>query len=230
VNVGGTLAGTGAVNGPVTLNGAIAPGNGGVGTLTTGAETWNGGGSYVCGFNSTNANGCDLLNISGALNVQATPGAPFTLKLASLSSGSSPGPLAGFNKFRNYTWTIAAASGGLSNFATNKFAFDTSAFLNDCSGGGFAVNLSGNSLLLNYLAAPLVFPQFTSTAANNGGVLQFTATGGANQTYVLLGTTNLPATLWMPLATNTADATGLVQFSTPASTNAPAGFFRLSTP
>jgi hypothetical protein len=171
-----------------------------------------------------------LLNITGSLNVQSSAGNPLVLRLASLTSSNTPGPLAGFNKFTNYTWTIATASGGIANFVTNKFGFDTSSFANDFSGGQFALNVSGNSLLLNYLAAPLVFPRFTALAPANGGALSLSATGGANQAYVLLGTTNLAPASWSPLATNSADATGLVQFSTPASTNSPAGFFRLTTP
>jgi autotransporter-associated beta strand protein len=141
----GTLGGSGTVNGTVAVNGAIAPGTR-VGTLNTGTETWNGVGSYDCEINAINVTGCDLLNITGALNVQSTSGSRFTIKLVSLTSSNAPGPLAGFNKFTNNTWTIATASGGVSNFATNKFVLDTSAFSNDCSGGAFALAVAGNNL------------------------------------------------------------------------------------
>lgn len=226
VAVGGTLGGTGTVNGPVTVNGTIAPGAS-VGTLNTGAETWNGGGSYVCEINSTNATGRDLLNITGALNVQATSGSNFTVKLVSLTVGNSPGLLTNFNKFANYTWTIATTSGGVSNFATSKFASDTSTFSNDFSGGVFSLAVAGNNLVLNYTAAP---PVFNAIARLGGGGMQLAGMGSMGQAYVLLATTNLVPANWIPIATNTADTNGAVQFTDPQATNYGRRFYHLSTP
>jgi autotransporter-associated beta strand protein len=224
----GTLGGTGTVSGTVSVNGTIAPGPG-VGTLNTGAETWNGGGAYVCEFSSTNGSGCDRLNITGALNVQVTNGGPFTVRLASLTAGNTPGLLANFNKFANYTWTIATASGSVSNFAANKFALDASAFSNDWSGGSFALAQAGNNLVLNYSAAPLVSPVFTAIAHSGPGGLQLSGAGGAGQAYLLLGATNLSPAVWTRLATNLAGTNGVFQFSD-TTTNAPQRFYRVSTP
>jgi hypothetical protein len=200
-----------------------------VGTLTTGAETWNGGASYLCELNATNASGSDRLGLTGALNIQSAPTSPFIIKLVSLTPGNAAGLLAGFNKFTNYTWTIATASGGISNFAANKFAVDTSAFANEVSGGSFAVDVSGSSLLLKYQAAPLVLPQFTGIAVGTGA-FSLSGTGGVGQAYVLLGSTNLRPALWTAVATNLADANGVFQFSDPRGANTTQQFYRITVP
>jgi hypothetical protein len=229
VSPAATLGGSGLVNGSVTVNGTLAPGNG-VGTLNTGAETWNSGSHYVCELNATNANGCDLLNITGALNIQATSGNPFIVKVVSLTSSNTSGRLANFNKFISYTWTIATASGSISSFASNKFSLDTSAFANDFTGGSFAVGVSGNSLVLNYFAAPLVYPRFTAVSSLGAGGMQLSSTGGAGQAYVLFASTNLALPTWIPIATGIAGANGLFQFTDPQATNWPQRFYRVTSP
>jgi hypothetical protein len=154
-----TLAGVGVIGGPVTVqSGAtVAPGDSGVGTLTTGAETWNGGGTYICEINSTNAAGCDQVNIAGALNVAATTGSKFVLKLVSLTASNTPGPVANFDKTVPCTWTIASAGGGVLNFDPAKFGINTAFFSNDFSRGSFAVTVQGNALVVNYLPPPTIF-------------------------------------------------------------------------
>ena len=225
---GGTLGGSGTVAGSVVLNGTIAPGAG-LGTLATGAETWNGGGRYLCELNSTNSTGADHLNVTGALNVQANAGIKFAVKLVSLTPGNTPGPVANFSKFSNNTWSLVTASSGVMNFDTSKFAVDTSSFSNDWSGGSFALAVVGNDLILNYLAAPQP-PKFSGIIAAGGGT-QLSGTGAPGQAYVLQGTTNLaPAILWTPLTTNTADTNGFLQFTEPQATNHPRRFYRLSVP
>jgi hypothetical protein len=225
----GILAGTGTVGGSVVLNGSIAPGPG-IATLSTGAETWNGGGTYVCKISSTNSAGADRLSITGALTVAATPPSPFIIRPVSLTPGNTPGPLSGFNKFNNYTWSIATPSGGLLSFATNDFLVDVSSFANDFSGGRFAVAVSGNSLLLNYIAAPLIYPRFTNVVVLAVGGTQLSGSGGAGQAYVLLASTNLAPATWLPLATNLADSSGIFQFTDPQATNSPQRFYRLTSP
>jgi hypothetical protein len=181
-------------------------------------------------MNSTNGAGCDLLNITGALNVQAAGGNPFVIRLATRGTNNAPGPLANFNKFTNYTWTVATASGGIAGFAAAKFIVDASAFANDFSGGGFAVAAGGNSLQLKYLAAPQVVPRVTSVVRAGGGALQLGASGGAGQSYILSGSTSLAPANWIPLRTNQADVSGLLQFTDPQATNYPQRFYRLSSP
>jgi autotransporter-associated beta strand protein len=226
----GILGGIGTVSGAVVVNGAISPGAS-VGALATGAETWGGGGRYICELNATNAAGSDRLNILGSLDVQATAASPFTLKLVSLTSANAPGGVTNFNKFASCSWTIATASAGISNFDTNKVSVDTSAFANDFSGGRFGVSVSGNSLLLSYIAAPAP-PKFTGIVlVGNGGGMRLTGSGIPGQAYVLQGATNLMSPIaWIPLVTNAADANGLVQFTDFNATNYLQRFYRMSTP
>ena len=162
--------------------------------------------------------------------MQASSGTPFTITPVSLTPSNAAGKLANFTKFTNYSWTIATASGGIANFATNNFAVDTSAFANDFTGGGFAVGVSGNSLVLKYLAAPLVYPQFTSLASTANGGMSLSGVGGAGQAYVLMGTTNLAPPGWLSLATNIADTNGLFQFTDSQATNYSTRFYRITTP
>jgi fibronectin-binding autotransporter adhesin len=49
---GGPLSGSGSLSGPLSLSGTLSPGNGGVGTLTSGTQTWNGGGLLNWEINS----------------------------------------------------------------------------------------------------------------------------------------------------------------------------------
>lgn len=142
---GGTLKGNGGFGRPIVLNGAIAPGTS-VGALGTGLQTWNPGGTNVWEINDWAGGagvdpGWDLIFISGAgIDIQATTGNPFTIKVASLN-GAVPGNMANFNKDGTNTWTIAAAQApsNVVNFAANKFVVDYSSVSNDLAGGAFSV-------------------------------------------------------------------------------------------
>jgi autotransporter-associated beta strand protein len=128
----GTLSGMGFITGPVSVNGTIAPGNE-VGTLTTGSQTWNPGGSL--GLNLDPSGGSGFLAVNGNINIQSTPSTPFTIKLISLN-GSTPGNL----------WTLATVTGTVQNFSANKFALDVSRFQPPTPASVFAIELSGASL------------------------------------------------------------------------------------
>ncbi len=80
---------------------------------------------YLCEIDGTNANASSEVAITGSLNIQATPVLPFIIKLVSLTGGDAPGLVPAFNKFASYSWTIAASSGGVQNFAPNNFVLDT---------------------------------------------------------------------------------------------------------
>ena len=144
----GTLGGSGTVSGMVALSGAIAPGAG-VGTLNTGAESWNGGGSYTCEISDATGaagTGWDLLNITGALAVDATnvtTGSKFNIRVVSLAT-------ANFDNTANYTWRIATASGGVTGFDASKFTIDDSGFSLPKGSGHFDVNQSGNDVYLQF--------------------------------------------------------------------------------
>jgi autotransporter-associated beta strand protein len=159
-----TLGGHGLIGGSVTINsgGTISPGNS-PGTLTTGAETWAGGGAYVWELNTaSDAGGAkgvtyDWLNIGGQLSIDSTSGNKFTIYVTSLTAGNGAGFAAGFVPGQSYTFTIATATTPIAGFSADKFLIDTSAFFNDTANtGGFAIvqSLDGLSLNLTYTAVP----------------------------------------------------------------------------
>jgi len=126
VAAGKTLGGTGTVAGTVTVNGIVSPGAS-VGTLTTGAETWKGGGSYTVEMSKagtqllpgTPGTDWDFLSTSG-IAVAATSGNEFTIKLVSVDAVSD------FDSTQDYSWAIT--QGGASNFDATAFTIDTSDF------------------------------------------------------------------------------------------------------
>jgi len=77
---GATLGGSGTINGAVTVDGSIAPGNS-IGTLTTGAVTWNGantaGTATDWKFELGADNDADLLSIVGDFTKDTTNGSNF---------------------------------------------------------------------------------------------------------------------------------------------------------
>lgn len=220
-----TVSGNGAVVGTTTVGGTFAPGSF-IGTLTvTGAVTLAGGGKLVCELDSTNsAPGIhnDVVNITGGLTVSATSGSPFIIRPVAPA-------LAGWNNQRNYSWTIATTAGGVSGFATNKFAVDAGAFTNNLGGGSFAVSVSGNSLQLDFVAnaVPILF---TNAGFALNGTFQLAATGIAGNPYSLWSATNLASPTWLLVASTNADGNGVISFAGLAATNSPQKFFRLSSP
>jgi autotransporter-associated beta strand protein len=199
---GGTLGGTGVINGMVIVQagGTLAPGTNGVGSLATGTNIWNAGGGLVCGVNGIGTTTSDQLLIDGALNISASAGSPFTIKLVSLTSANTPGPLSGFNKHANDTWTLATAAAGVLNFAANEFILDTSLFSNDFSGGTFSLASDGNSLMIQYVA-PLSPPVWSNCALSAGNSISLSFTGPAGQSFEVMSSTNvsLPLASWTKL-------------------------------
>jgi autotransporter-associated beta strand protein len=221
------LGGLGVIAGAVVVMGGatLSPGAT-IGTLTTGSETWNAGGNYRFELNNpTNNAGWDRANITGTLNVQATSGARFTIKLASLTAGNTPGILAGFDKSATYAWTIATASGGVLNFSTDKFTVDTSSFSNDFS-GIFSVVLQGGNILVAY--QPVTAPSFTGFAEIGAGAFQFQLTNSTTTNYTVLSSTNLVD--WSASGVLLQYSNGVFQFVDPVATNASAHFYRLRWP
>ena len=109
-----TLKGSGTVTGAMTVNGTLSPGNS-PGTLTTGAETWAGGGKYTWEINSMTGTagtdpGWDLMSMTG-LTMSATSGSPFTINVTSLTSGNLPGLVSGFDALSPHSWEIATTTG-----------------------------------------------------------------------------------------------------------------------
>jgi hypothetical protein len=146
----------------VTDNGGSA--NGGVNsvtntfTVTVNAVTtiWNPDGNLtntVTDANGPAGTGFEQLNLTGDLDIQATPPNPFTIHLVSLD-GTSPGPAANFDYTNTYTWTIVTTTRGVTGFDESKFVIDDSQFANDLGGGVFSVTLSGDSNSVNVVFNP----------------------------------------------------------------------------
>jgi hypothetical protein len=234
VQTAGVLAGSGFIGGTVTLNGAVSPGPiNGVGTLTTGSETWSNGAAYIFALNNaTNSAGQSQLNINGTLNDQVATGNPFnpgsfTVKLVSLTAGNVPGLVPGFDSESNYSWLLATASGGVANFKANLFTVSTGSFSNAFT-GTFSVRTNLNSLLLNYVAVPLVVPRI-SALTFSGGKLGFDLSGTNSQSYRILASTNLqsPLTNWWVL-TNGVFGTNAAHFTDPGTNSQ--RFYRVASP
>jgi hypothetical protein len=134
------------------------------------------------------------------LNISASSSSPFTIKLVSLTSANTPGPLSGFNKHANDTWTLATAAAGVLNFAANEFILDTSLFSNDFSGGTFSLASDGNSLMIQYVA-PLSPPVWSNCALSAGNSISLSFTGPAGQSFEVMSSTNvsLPLASWTKL-------------------------------
>ncbi len=170
INDGGTLSGGGNAAGTVTVNsgGTISPGNS-PGTLSTGAQIWEGGGTYIWEINDFAGTegsdpGWDLLSMSGGLTLNATNGDPFTIAVTSLTSGNSPGAADNFVDGDSYQFLIADATGSITGFDATAFTVDTSAF-NNAFTGDWGVYLGSDSGITGgddtelYLGYNIVIPE-----------------------------------------------------------------------
>jgi hypothetical protein len=147
--------------------------------------------------NATNSSGWDLLNVSGAINVASSAGAPFTIHLVSLTAGNAPGLLPGFAAGVPVAWTVATASGGIENFTAGSVVLDTSAFSNSFT-GAFSVttNAAGTSLLVSYQPPqPL---SFSVWGMSSSGQISFSFVGTNGQPFELLSSPDptVPLTNW----------------------------------
>ena len=160
VNSGGTLAGSGSLDAAVAVNGVLSPGNS-PGTLSTGSQTWNNGGSYLWEINDIAGGegadpGWDWLDITGTLTINPT----FTIQITSLTTGNVSGLADGFD----YTglsyldpyasFTIATATGGVTGFDISDFNLDDSAFLNPKVGWSISLDEINNDIVLNAFFVP----------------------------------------------------------------------------
>jgi fibronectin-binding autotransporter adhesin len=169
INVSGTLAGSGTIGASLlTVNGVIAPGNS-PGTLATGSQLWNDGGSYLWEINASDIDGggsigtdpgWDWLDITGTLDLTNLSAGGFTIDIDSLTSGNIAGDAVGFDTWTkgnpgdvDYSFIIASASGGITDFSADKFSFDSSGFTNAPS-WDWQIVLSGTDLVLEAYAVP----------------------------------------------------------------------------
>ena len=92
-------------------------------------------------------------------------------------------------------------------------------------------NVTNNlSVTANFVLVNLAPPAITNLSMAAGQTaFTLTGTGTAGQVYVLLSATNLPPVIWTPVATNTADANGVFQFTDLETTNYIQRFYRVMT-
>jgi hypothetical protein len=163
INVNGTLAGSGTIGASLlTVNGVIAPGNS-PGTLATGSQLWNNGGSYLWEINdSAGAKGGDFgwdwLDITGDLNLANLSTGGFTIDITSLTTANDPGLAAGFDySGLAYgdpfgTSFIIASADTISGFDAGLFTLDDSAFVNGKL--DWSIIESGTDLVLSAVFVP----------------------------------------------------------------------------
>ena len=173
IGAGGTLAGTGSTAGSVVVAGRLAPGDNGIGTLTTGGQTWSSGGVLsldLAGLPGASAT-WDRLRLNGSLAVTATAAAPFTLELFSRDALGNSAALAGFSPTTSYAWTFLTAT-SIPGFANDALRIDASQFnaLNNAN-GLFSLTNSGTALTLLY--SPVPEPSTVALLAG-AGALGFT--------------------------------------------------------
>ena len=164
VSGGGLLAGTGSIIGIVTNGpgGTISAGDV-VGVLNLGSSFWLGGSTNRWDINNatgTVGTGWDLLNLSGALTINATTNNKAYIDITSFTLGGLPGLAANFNPTNNYLWTILTASGGI-NFAPGEneqtvFELLAGNFINPQTGGHFGIFVSADGRNLNLTFTPFV--------------------------------------------------------------------------
>ena len=151
----------------IGLGGVISPGNS-PGTASTGAQTWNDGGSYLWEINASNDAGgtigtdpgWDWLDITGALDLTNLTQGGFTIDINSLTSGNIAGDAVGFDTWTkgnpgdvDYSFIIATASSGITGFDAADFILDSSGFSNAPS-WEWGIVLSGGDLVLEAYAVP----------------------------------------------------------------------------
>ena len=97
------------------------------------------------------------------------------------------------------------------------------------------IEMPDNQMRLRNVGAVMVSapvpPVLSGAGVLTGGGFALTGTGTAGQAYVLLGASNLvPPVVWLPLATNSADTNGSINFNDPQAVNRSQRFYRLTTP
>ncbi len=157
VNYGSTAKGAGTF-GTVNVNdgGRFAPGNS-PGIATVGNLSLGSAGRFEFELNSAHAtagHGADFINVLGSLALTATTEAQITIAIISLNEANQPTALADFDPFHGYTFTLATAAGGISGFASEEFAVDSTGFANSLQGGRFEIRQNGNNLELQFRPVP----------------------------------------------------------------------------
>ncbi len=154
IKEGGSLTGSGNLTGAVIVSGVVSPGNS-VGTFSGIDMDWMSGGTYefeIFDFAGSAGTTWDLLDLTGTLDIQATALNPFTIKITSFDSLTTPGMSVNFDPTANYSLVIAQTS-DVTNFDVGKLSLDLATFQNPYS-GVWSVRLDMNNILLEYQTIP----------------------------------------------------------------------------
>ena len=154
VGAGAVLSGNAQV-GALVVAGTLAPGNS-PGQISAAATTFAGGGQVLWEINDGTGlagSGYDLLAVTGALTVTASPASRFTVSLVSLKADNTAGTLAHFDARSSHRYTLVSTSGGILGYSADRFAVDSSGFANNLYGGVWTIAAVGNDLNLQFTAA-----------------------------------------------------------------------------
>jgi hypothetical protein len=120
------------------------------------------------------------------------------------------------------------------NFVLNNQTNSTLTLVsvNLTNAGNYSVTITASGGSTNSAAATLTvfdpMPVIAGEIANPDGSFTLNLAGAPGNTYILETTTNLvPVIIWLPIATNTLDATGIWQFTDPSAVNFQQQFYRL---
>lgn len=162
----GTLAGTNFAGKTLSIGSGqtISPGSS-TGTLSSNAQTWAAGGTYVWELNNTagtaGGTGWDLLSINGGLDITATSSGKFTINVTSLNGSQVSGITPSFNSSLDYSWLIADATSAVTGFDATAFTLNLTGFQNSYSGtwavalgGSPAIGGDNSQIYLTYTAIP----------------------------------------------------------------------------
>ncbi|EEF63380.1 Ig-like domain-containing protein [Pedosphaera parvula] len=205
-----TLAGVGVLNGATSIQsgGTLAPGAGGIGTLTFGKTLSLAGKIEMKISKSATTLTHDLAAVSGTLTYGGSL-VVTNIGTNALAVGDS------FKLFNAGIFFSSFTSSNLPALATN-LTWDSSRL--------------GTDGTITVVALP-VPPAFISFGTLNGGSFGLGGAGVAGQAYILLSASNLVQPIWWkPLATNTADTSGVFNFTDTQATNFSQRFYRIETP
>ncbi len=155
---GGVLSGTGTFTQALTIGSGVglAPGFS-PGAMNFSDLTLAGGGFLEFEIMDPTlgaGDGYDTLQVSGTLDLTATPGNPFTLHLRSLNSDAQSGALE-FGALGTTYALLLATSGNLTGFDPANFQIDATAFTSTyATQAQFFLTSSGNNLVLNFTPVP----------------------------------------------------------------------------
>ena len=181
-------------------------------------------------LNPTNAFGLDDISMIPVYAPAFTAQPPTNLTVLAGSNvtlnaaASGTAPLA-------YQWlkngTLLNNGAGVSG-ATNTNLMLTSVTITNTANYSIVVTNAYGAITSSVTALTVVLtPVITGVAANPDGSVTLSLAGSPGVSYVLLGTTNLASSVWLPIATNVFDVTGVWLFNDQQVTNFPQRFYRL---